>query len=105
MIREPPPPPIRRAPPPDIRTGDERRAFADRMLRRAIGWVVRAPAGAANNTLNSTTHYLAREFLPDGSLTEAEITYAMEAAAGQRFNARDRASILPTIRSALRSHR
>jgi len=105
LIREPPPPPIRRAPPPDIRTGDERREFADQMLRRAIGWVVRAPAGAANNTLNSTTHYLAREFLPDGSLTEAEITYAMEAAAGQRFNARDRGSILPTIRSALRSHR
>jgi len=104
LIREPPPP-IRRAPPPDIRTGDERRAFADRMLRRAIGWVVQAPAGAANNTLNSTTHYLAGKFLPDGSLTEAEITYAMEAAAGQRFNARDRGSILPTIRSALRSHR
>lgn len=105
LLQEPPPSPIRRQPPPDIRTDDERRAFADRMLRRAIGWVVRAPSGAANNTLNSTTHYLAREFLADGSLTAAEITYAMEAAAVQRFNARDRGSILPTIRSALRSHR
>lgn len=105
LIKEPPAPKTRAGPRPDVRTADDRRKFADYMLRQAITWVVRAPSGGANNTLNSATHYLAKNFLSDGSLTETEITECMEAAASQRFSPSDRRSILPTIRSALRSAR
>lgn len=105
LIKEPPAPKPRAAPRPDMRNADDRRKFADYMLRQAITWVVRAPSGASNNTLNSVTYYLAKNFLHDGSLTESEITQCMEAAASQRFGPSDRRSILPTIRSALRAKR
>lgn len=106
LLKEPPPPKPREVTKrPDIRTADERRKFADHMLRKAIGWVIRAPSGAANNTLNGVTHYLAKNFLHDGSLIESEIMQCMEAAALQRFSLEDRRSIIPTIRSALRSRR
>lgn len=105
LIKEPPAPKPRAAPRPDMRNADDRRKFADYMLRQAITWVVRAPSGMSNNTLNSVTYYLAKNFLHDGSLTESEITQCMEAAASQRFGPGDRRSILPTIRSALRAKR
>lgn len=96
---KPPPEPVCRAPTP-LREGDKARNYAIAALKNAISRVATAPAGQANDTLNTETYALAR-FLHDGHVTEGEIRDCMIAAA--RARAIPIREAMATIDSGIRS--
>jgi hypothetical protein len=100
LVEPPPPPPTR--PAPDLKSGTARRNYAVAALHNATRRVAAAGEGHRNDTLNGQCWALAK-FLPDGSLTEAEIRDCMVAAA-RACGTPIREACL-TIDSALRSKR
>jgi len=75
------------------------RRYALAALRNAVQRVASAPQGSRNNTVNAETFAL-RRFTDDGSLTKAEIAYAMTVAA--QHAGLDHREIRTTLDSALR---
>ena len=98
----PPPRPALAPPIPAAWHGNDRRAraYAEAAMRRAIERVATAAPGSRNSRLNIETFALAR-FVADGSLTAAEIVFAMtSAAAAAGLDGRE---VAATLKSALRA--
>jgi hypothetical protein len=78
-----PPPEPEHKPYPHLVGSEESRNYAIKALQSAIGVVVRAPPGQANDTLNRESYSLAR-FVRSGVITESELQECLVAAARAR---------------------